>query len=491
MSSCRPGRRWSGLAFALPVAALALRERSASRARATLGLQRPSGGQPLARVAVLVALAALVAVTAAQPARRVTSSTAVRSDAELYLTFDVSRSMLAASAPGGRARFDRARALGRTVLAGIGDVPIGVATLTNRMMPLLFPTGDGRSVSSVIDHSLQIMQPPPVPYTTARESSLSALGLAADRSYFDPTARKRALVVFTDLDSDAFSLAGTLRILRRHRIEPFVVRVARQGESVFDASGRPYAYRSISTVTVAGLRVRTGTRSRSGMRCSSSRQFGITSARARSAGAASSSRSRTSPPTRRSRHSCSSAAPRARTRRRDPGALTTTCSGDEGIDQPVDIYGGRPVDRREDRQVALHLLEDARAADDGDAKPTARDRPEPALRPDRPAGQASLRGEDRDELLRQPQRAAVAPDDGTFLLAELRLPVGEPAREGLVIAGAPPLRLDVDAPVASRTERRRITFGGNAVVAAGAGAPIRQAPRATTMMRAPGPRRSY
>jgi hypothetical protein len=184
----------------------------------------------------------------------VTSSTTVRPDAEIYLTFDVSRSMLAAATPGGRARFDRARALGRTVLAGIGDVPTGVATLTNRMMPLLFPTGDGRSVSAVVDHSLQIMQPPPVPYTTARESSLSALGLAADRSYFDPTARKRALVVFTDLDSDSFSLAGTLRILHRHRIEPFVVRVARPGERVFDASGRPYAYRSISTVTVAGLR---------------------------------------------------------------------------------------------------------------------------------------------------------------------------------------------------------------------------------------------
>jgi hypothetical protein len=210
--------------------------------------------QPLTRVAALVALAVVVAVTAAQPARREASSTPVRSDAEIYLTFDVSRSMLAATTPGGRARLERARALGRTVLEGIGDVPTGVATLTNRMMPLLFPTGDERSVSAVIEHSLQIMHPPPVPYTTARESSLSALGLAADRSYFDPTARKRALVVFTDLDSDAFSIAGTLRTLHRHRIEPFVVRVARPGERVFDPSGRPYAYRSISTVTVAGLR---------------------------------------------------------------------------------------------------------------------------------------------------------------------------------------------------------------------------------------------
>ena len=243
-----------GLVFLAPLIALGLRERSGSRVRRTLGLQPPSLLRRLARVSGLVALGALVAVTAAQPALRDTSSTPVRSDAEIYLTFDVSRSMLAASAPTGRARLERARALGMTVHEALGNVPTGVATLTNRMMPLLFPTGDGRSVSAVIDHSLQIMQPPPVPYTTARESSLSALGLTADRSYFDPTAGKRALVVFTDLDSDAFSLEGTLRMLRRHRIEPFVVRVARPGERVFDSHGRPYAYRSISTITVAGLR---------------------------------------------------------------------------------------------------------------------------------------------------------------------------------------------------------------------------------------------
>ncbi len=243
-----------GLVFIVPLIALVVRERSARRARSTLGLTHPPVISVLRRVAVLVALAALVAATAAQPARRETSPTPERSDAEIYLTFDVSRSMLAATTPDGRARLERARALGRSVLESIGDVPTGVATLTNRMMPLLFPTGDGRSVSAVIDHSLRIMQPPPVPYTTARESSLSALGLAADRSYFDPTAKKRALVVFTDLDSDAFSLPGTLRILRRHRIEPFVVRVAAPGERVFDPSGRPYAYRSISTVTVPDLR---------------------------------------------------------------------------------------------------------------------------------------------------------------------------------------------------------------------------------------------
>ena len=203
---------------------------------------------------MIVALAALVAATAAQPARRETSSTPVRSDAELYLTFDVSRSMLAASTPGGRARFERARAVGRTVLAGIRrradgscdpDQPDDAAALPDRRRTF----GERRDRSLAADHAAA----PGSVHDSAREL---AVGARARRrpELLRPDRPKRALVVFTDLDSDAFSLPGTLRILRRHRIEPFVVRVARPGERVFDASGRPYAYRSVSTVTVASLR---------------------------------------------------------------------------------------------------------------------------------------------------------------------------------------------------------------------------------------------
>jgi len=62
------------------------------------------------------------------------------------------------------------------------------------------------------------------------------------------------LVVFSDLDSDFFSLDGTLRLLRRHRIEPFLVRVAQPGERIFDRNGQPEGYTSVSTVSVAALR---------------------------------------------------------------------------------------------------------------------------------------------------------------------------------------------------------------------------------------------
>jgi hypothetical protein len=243
-----------GLAFIVPLAMLAIRESASARVSRALDLRPLPLSRILLRPLALAVLALLVAVTAAQPTVRATDSTLVRSDAELLLTFDVSRSMAAAGAPGGVGRLERARALGQDLHEALPDVPTGVATLTNRMMPLMFPTGDKRGVTAVIDNALRLMQPQPAALTAARASSLGALTLAADRSYYNPSARKRALVVFSDLDSDFFSLEGTLRLLRQNRIEPFLVRVAAPGEQIFDASGRPNAYVSVSTVSVAGLR---------------------------------------------------------------------------------------------------------------------------------------------------------------------------------------------------------------------------------------------
>jgi hypothetical protein len=233
---------------------LARREMAGRRARAVLGLQPPAVARRLARPLALIAVGALVAALAAQPVIRDRSSTRMRSDAEVYLTFDVSRSMLARSAPEGRTRLDRAVQGADEIRRGLTDIPMGVATLTNRLMPLLFPTGDHRGVSAVLAGSVRILQPRPARLTAARATQLGSLTLAADRSYYNAGARRRALVVFTDLDTDFFSLQGTLALLRRHRIEPFVVRVARPGEAVFGQRGRPLAYRPESTVSVSELR---------------------------------------------------------------------------------------------------------------------------------------------------------------------------------------------------------------------------------------------
>jgi hypothetical protein len=113
---------------------------------------------------------------------------------------------------------------------------------------------DGRGVPAVLDGSVALMQPPPTALTTPRASQVGAITLAAHRTYFSRNARHRALVVFSDLDTDEFGLSGTLTTLRRARIEPFLVRVAAPGERLFAADGRPEAYRSVSTLAVSQLR---------------------------------------------------------------------------------------------------------------------------------------------------------------------------------------------------------------------------------------------
>jgi hypothetical protein len=243
-----------GFAFLLPLAALALRERRCARARTLLGVAPPRLRSRAPRPLGLALVAILVAGTAAQPAVRETRSSPMRADVQMELAFDVTRSMLASPAAGSPTRFDRERALAQRIHAALPEVPTGVASVTNRMMPLLFPSDDGRAVPAVIEHALAILQPPPVRMSTPRLTDLSSLALVADRAYFDTRARRHALVVFSDLDSETFSLTGQLALFRRHRIEPFVIRVAARGERVFDASGKPEAYVPASSMTVSALR---------------------------------------------------------------------------------------------------------------------------------------------------------------------------------------------------------------------------------------------
>jgi hypothetical protein len=255
-----------GFAFAVPLAALVVRARRDTRVRARLVLGAPRRTQLALRALGIAAVGALVAATAAQPALRDVGGERMRTDAEIYLAFDVSRSMLAAPSVEGPDRLDRAIGLGQRLHGGLPEFPTGVATITNRMMPLLFPIPDGRGVTAVLEHSVAIAQPAPARLTTPRATQLGAMTLAANRTYFGKTAQRRALVVLSDLDTDGFGLDGTLAALRRSRIEPFLVRVAAPGERIFDAQGRAESYRSSSTLAVSLLR-------RAGWRAYESRQL--------------------------------------------------------------------------------------------------------------------------------------------------------------------------------------------------------------------------
>ena len=86
------------LGVAVPLAAILFIERRSQRLRAILGLEQPSLRSRLPILACLVVIPAFLAVTLSQPVLRFTGAHSVRTDAEAFYVFDVSRSMSAAPA---------------------------------------------------------------------------------------------------------------------------------------------------------------------------------------------------------------------------------------------------------------------------------------------------------------------------------------------------------------------------------------------------------
>jgi len=132
----------AALAGVLPVAVALVRGRQARRVRRELGLPEPLAGLRLGRPLALGCAFALLGLAAAQPSLASQHERTVRTDAQMLVVLDTSRSMLASSSPGEKNRFRRAVAAGLKIRSRLGDVPVGIASMTDRLLPHLFPTAD-------------------------------------------------------------------------------------------------------------------------------------------------------------------------------------------------------------------------------------------------------------------------------------------------------------------------------------------------------------
>lgn len=184
----------------------------------------------------------LLGLALAQPslARRHAGST--RSDAQLLVVLDSSRSMLAAP-PGGAPRYARAAAFARRLAGELPDVPAGVASLSNRLLPYLFPTPDTRAYDAVVAHAYAVQSPPPAPAVDPNVTSFDALAAAATHGFFASGARKRILVVLSDAETQPFDAGGVLRRLQRARVTPVLVRFWSADERIVRPDGTAEAYR--------------------------------------------------------------------------------------------------------------------------------------------------------------------------------------------------------------------------------------------------------
>lgn len=244
-----------GLLGLVPLTALLLVRRRARRVRRSLALPEPPARRLLAPLAGLVVFAALLALAAAQPVIERTRTVRVRTDAEAFVVLDVSRSMLARRARGGPMRIDRAKAVAADLRSALVEVPFGIASITDRVLPHLFPSADERVFQATLAASVGIERPPPRSSLAASATELESLGTIRTQRYFAPSARRRLLVVLTDGETQPVARARLRSIFRRPPVIDVVfVRFWNADERVYSrGSAEPYEPDPSSAAVLAGI----------------------------------------------------------------------------------------------------------------------------------------------------------------------------------------------------------------------------------------------
>jgi len=231
------------LAALLPVAAFVAGERRVAAVRRVLRLRPPEGRRRFVAPAAAVAVVGLLALAAAQPVRSERHTGRVRSDAEVFVVVDSSKSMLAASAPGAPTRFDRAGADAVALRRDLPELKVGLASLTDRLLPNLFPSRDVADYGATLRDAMGVDRPPPLHKGTGTTTSLQSLGALGRAGYFAPGATRRVAVVLTDGESVPPSSGRMLSQLAVGHVALVFVQVWRPRERVYTPSGPDPAYR--------------------------------------------------------------------------------------------------------------------------------------------------------------------------------------------------------------------------------------------------------
>lgn len=221
------------LAAAIPLAALWLTQANVRRVRSLFSLTPTRGRELTGVVASLAVLPMLVGVAAAQPVVVRHHLHGERSDAQVFFVFDTSRSMSARQGLEAPTRLERAIKDADGMLPKLGDIPVGVATMTDRVLPNLMPTPDTALVQRTLQQSVGIDEPPPSRFYHGRATTLLALVPIANSNLFNPGVRHPILVVFTD--GEASPVQGEVRTAEVHamQVPPFFVHVWQPTERVY------------------------------------------------------------------------------------------------------------------------------------------------------------------------------------------------------------------------------------------------------------------
>lgn len=228
-----------GLLAAIPLGMFVSRRRRSDRVQQALGLTPAPAHRWVAFAVSLAAVPILVGVAAAQPVVTSTRTVPQRSDAEVFVVMDTSRSMLASEASSDPTRIDRAREQATALQEELPDIPLGIASMTDRVLPHVFPTVDRRVFSETMAEAVGIERPPPSMSFGTNVTTLDALGVIPTLAFFGPAAKKRAVVVFTDGESQPISTLGS-DFAATPKIDVTFVKIGDASEQIYE-SGVPEA----------------------------------------------------------------------------------------------------------------------------------------------------------------------------------------------------------------------------------------------------------
>jgi hypothetical protein len=233
------------LAAFVPLAALGTVRRSAARLRLKLGVPEPPVRRLIPAVTALLAAGSLIGVAAAQPVIARTTIRHVRSDAEVFIVLDVSRSMLARRRLGSATRFERAKSTAGRLRISLRGVPVGIASITDRTLPHLFPSADEDVFKATLERSVGIDRPPPRGIYTTSATKLDAIAAVRNRRFFSPAAKRRVIVILTDGETQPVAGARLGALLRRPPpIDTLFIQFWQADERVFTLGVPEPGYRS-------------------------------------------------------------------------------------------------------------------------------------------------------------------------------------------------------------------------------------------------------
>jgi len=209
----------------------------------------------LVPVVAVLAVAGLLGLAAMQPLLERTTARRVRSDAEVLMVIDTSRSMLARQGLGAPSRLERAKVAATRLRASLPDVPVGIASLTNRVLPHLFPSADEDVFRATLERAIGIARPPPAsgfiltPEGQPRNNatSLAALADVATQRFYARRSSRRLLVVLTDGESLEVSPRVVGARLGRASINPLFLHFWAANEKVFTRGTPERQFRPLPT----------------------------------------------------------------------------------------------------------------------------------------------------------------------------------------------------------------------------------------------------